>query len=84
MNSERKLLIQGFVSDISNLAISNRMTGLWDHLRGEICSKSDLNEVNISEIVQTEKKSRHFVEERSRYRTRIDVQFKELLENYIQ
>jgi hypothetical protein len=84
MIAGRRANIQSLVSNISHLAFSNRMTGLWDHLRGELCSGITKNQEYLEKIVLTERKSRFYVEERSLYRTNIDSQLKVIVEDYFQ
>ena len=68
-----------FVDAIANLARVNRLTGLWDHVRGDEAAKG-LNEAQIKILLQSEVESRRNVELRARHRREIDQLLKKLVE----
>ena len=76
MNSNRNKVaidnINEFVEAVSNLAIANRLTGLWDHVRFEECKKA-FSDVDPQRIYLSEKNSRKNVEERAVQRKKLDL-----------
>ena len=75
----RQELVKNLVSDLSSLAYVNRMTGLWDHLRNKLCDQTSDENLSLTKIIETEKQSRFFVEQRARFRGRIDENLKILI-----
>ena len=68
---ETEQLVSELVQAICDLAIANRLTGLWDHVRHEECKKL-FNECDLPLIYLSEKKSRSNVEERAIQRLKLD------------
>ena len=64
--------INEFIEAVSNLAIANRLTGLWDHVRFEECKKAFFD-VDPERIYLSEKNSRKNVEERAVQRKKLDL-----------
>ena len=77
--SEVKKIALEFANEIENLAIANRLTGLWDNRRNIHC-KRPTQEINLEYLVKTEKRSRANVEKRAHHRTKIDQIFAKLVE----
>lgn len=76
MNKED--LIEEFVENIINLAVANRLTGIWDNRRHEHC-KLPLRNTDHQYIYITEKMSRSNVEKRAACKTAIDRCWRELV-----
>lgn len=76
--SQSNLLL--FVDAIANLAKVNRLTGLWDHRRGDEASKG-LGNARVEILIKSELQSRRNVELRARYRKEIDELIKTLIED---
>jgi hypothetical protein len=72
LKEEISLEVHKLVNHCSDLAYVNRMTGLWDHKRGELCRIENLLSSTVEQIAETERKSRYFVEKRALHRTEID------------
>ena len=75
--------IDDFVSAIEGLSKANRLTGLWDNKRFQLCKKpfTQFNEKEKAYLYQTEKESRRNVELRALYRKQIDISIKGLISN---
>ena len=83
MNDEQELkkikdLTYELADAVSKLAIANRYTGLWDHVRFEECKKP-FNEINHKRVYISEKNSRFNVEERAVQRRRLDLILTEIV-----
>lgn len=71
-------VVEEFVDAICGLSRANRLTGIWDNRRFQECKKA-FSDVDCEYLYKTEKLSRHNVELRALFRTKIDILFAELL-----
>lgn len=81
--SEKHFHIQSFIAAIEGLSKANRLTGIWDNNRFQLCKKP-FEEFTTDEkayLYLTEKQSRKNVELRAKYRGEIDMALKGLIGN---
>ncbi len=67
------------INAVENLARVNRLTGLWDHLRGDEAAKG-INGASLEILINSEIQSRKNVELRARFRKEIDQLVKTIVE----
>lgn len=71
--------LENIVKNISLLAKSNRLTGVWDNIRFQECKKK-INSTDMDLVYLSEKKGRKSVENRGVARTNLDENLKKILD----
>jgi len=69
--------LKNIVRNISLLAKSNRLTGIWDNIRFQECKKT-FNSTNMKLVYLSEKKARKNVENRGIARSNLDESLKKI------
>tara|TARA_Y100000768_G_C23823468_1_gene607717 strand:+ start:527 stop:754 length:228 start_codon:yes stop_codon:yes gene_type:complete len=69
--------LKNIVRNISLLAKSNRLTGIWDNIRFQECKK-EFNSTNLELVYLSEKKGRKSVENRGKARSNLDESLKKI------
>lgn len=75
--------IDNFISAVEGLSKANRLTGIWDNNRFQLCKKpfDAFSDEDKAYLYRTEKESRKNVELRAKYRQELDKAMKGLIDN---
>lgn len=74
-----RALIREFVDLVCDLGKVNRLIGHWDMRRNMLC-KPDIAQIDLGQVVLSERQGRKNVEWRARIKTRLDEVFADLVE----